>query len=350
VPSAAVGSTTGGRIAEVLVGEGDAVRAGRILVRFDDAQQRGALAAAAARLREARAAVADLRAGTRPDDLARAAALAEQQRAQYELARGTQPYQTTVSAERLRQARAQLANAQATLRETRADAGRMRSLAATGDVSAQQRDAAVARALRARAQVADATAALKAAQSELADTAGVTLPQTADSALAGYHAAQAQYRALAAGPRPTQVRESEAAVGAAEGALTQAQQQLDETVVRAPADGVVSAFDLHPGDLLAPGAPVATIDQTGNPFVRIYVPQSEVGKFALGTKLAIDSDALPGTTFGGVVENVDARAQFTPENVQTQSDRAGLSFGVKVRIADDGHRLHAGTTVGVSFP
>ena len=350
VPSAAVGSTTGGRIAQVLVGEGDSVRAGRILVRFDDTQQRGALVAATARLGEARSAVADLRAGTRPEDLARAAALADQQRAQYELARGRQPYQTSVSAERVRQARAQLADTRATLRDARTDAGRLRRLAATGDVSAQQRDAAVARASRAAAQVADAAAALDAAQSQFADTADVTLPRTAEGALAGYRAAQAQYRALAAGPRPAQLRQSEAAVGAAEGAVTQAQQQLDETVVRAPADGVVSAFDLHPGDLVAPGASIATIDQTGDPFVRIYVPQSEVGKFALGTKLAVHSDALPGTTFGGVVENVDARAQFTPENVQTQSDRAGLSFGVKVRVADNGHRLHAGTTVGVSFP
>ena len=351
MPSAAVGSTTGGRIAEVLVGEGDAVAAGRILVRFDDTQQRGALASATARLGEARAAVADLRAGTRPEDLARAAALAEQQRAQYELARGTQPYQTSVSAERLRQARAQLANAQATLRETRTDAGRMRSLAATGDVSAQQRDAATARASRAQAQVADAAAALTAAQSQLADTSGVTLPRTAEGALAGYRAAQAQYRALAAGPRPTQVRQSEAAVGAAQGALTQARQQLDETVVRAPADGIVSAFDLHPGDLVAPGAAVATVDEFGDPYVRIYVPQSDVAKcqgrcggprqFRRARRHARSTVRRERSTR----KRSSRRATCRPQRTGPDS-----RFGVKVRIHDPDRRLHAGTTVDVALP
>lgn len=350
VPSAAVGSTTGGRIAQVLVAEGNAVREGQVIVRFDDTQQRGELTAATARLAEARAALADLRAGARPEDLARAAALAEQQRAQYELARSEQPYQTSISADQVRQARARLSDAQAAAREAHTEADRMRSLYATGDVSAQQRDSAVAREASANAHVADAAAAVRAARAQFENTAGVTLPQTATGALAAYRAAQAQYQALAAGARPDQIRQSEAAVRAAQGAVTQARQKLAETVVRSPADGVVSAIDLHPGDLVGPGASVATVDESGDPFVRIYVPQSSLGKFAVGTKLAVHSDALPGATFEGVVEAVDARAQFTPQNVQTENDRAGLSFGVKVRVADRDHRLHGGTTVGVAFP
>jgi HlyD family secretion protein len=334
----------------VLVAEGDAVRAGAVVVRFDDTRQRAELAAAAARVAEARARVADLRAGTRPDDLARAAALVEQQRAQYELARRTEPYQTTVVSDQLRQAQARLAQAQAGLRDAHANAERMRNLFATGDVSAQQRDAAVERESTANAQVGDATAAVNAARAQLQNAARVTLPRNADAALAAYRAAQAQYRELAAGARPDQIAQAQAAVRAAEGAQVQARKQLDESVVRSPESGVVSAINLHPGDLVAAGSSVATIDEAGDPFVRIYVPQSALAKFAVGTKLAVHPDAAPGATFAGVVEAVDARAQFTPQNVQTESDRAGLSFGVKVRITDREHRLHGGTTVGVAFP
>jgi HlyD family secretion protein len=349
-PGAAVGSTVGGRVASVLVSEGSRVRAGDVLLRFDDEQQRAALASATARVAQSRAALADLQAGARPEDLARAAAVVEQQRAQYAAAESTQPYQAAVTRNQVREAAAQLSDARAAARQAHADADRMRSLYATGDVSAQQRDAAVAREAQSVAQVADRAAAVRAARAQSASTTAVTLPENAAAALAAYHAAQEQYRLLAAGPRPEQVRQAEGAVRAAQADVVAARSRLDETTVRAPSPGVVTAMDLHPGDLVAPGASIATIDENGNPYVRIYVPQEKLGRVALGARLDVRSDALPGARFEGVVEQVDARAQFTPQNVQTASDRAVLSFGVKVRVQDPQRRLHAGTTVTVAVP
>jgi membrane fusion protein YbhG len=121
-------------------------------------------------------------------------------------------------------------------------------------------------------------------------------------------------------------------------------------VVRAPAAGVVQALDLHAGDLVAPGSAVATIDEMGDPYVRIYVPQSALNRFSVGAKTSVRSDAGNGATFDGRIEAIDAQAQFTPQNVQTAADRAMLSFGVKVRVHDPEHRLHGGTTVEVAAP
>jgi HlyD family secretion protein len=146
------------------------------------------------------------------------------------------------------------------------------------------------------------------------------------------------------------VREAQATARAAQADVAAARVRLDETIVRAPADGVVTALDLHPGDLVAPGASVATIDEAGNPYARIYVPQAQLGRVTVGAHLAVRSDALPGVSFDGVVEQVDSQAQFTPQNVQTASDRAVLSFGVKVRVHDPQRRLHPGTTVEVALP
>ncbi|MGH7707021.1 MAG: HlyD family secretion protein, partial [Vulcanimicrobiaceae bacterium] len=126
--------------------------------------------------------------------------------------------------------------------------------------------------------------------------------------------------------------------------------RLDEMAVRAPAAGVVTALDLHPGDLVAPNASIATIDEAGNPYARIFVPQAKLGGVAVGARLDVRSDSLPGVRFEGVVEQVDSQAQFTPQNVQTASDRAVLSFGVKVRVHDPRRQLHSGTTVAVAVP
>ncbi|MEO7039790.1 MAG: HlyD family efflux transporter periplasmic adaptor subunit [Candidatus Elarobacter sp.] len=349
-PSAAVGSTVGGRVAQVRVADGASVRAGDVLLRFDDAQPRSALLSANARLGQARAALADLRAGPRAADLAHARALAEQQRAQAELAQSTAPYQAAVLRDQRRQAFAQVSEAGAAAVQAHADADRMRALFATGDVSAQQRDAAVARERQTNAQLANARAAARAAQTQVANALAVTLPQNAASAQSGYHAAVEEYRSLAAGARPEQVRGADATVRAAQADITAARVRLDETVVRAPTDGVVTALDLHPGDLVAPGASIATVDEGGNPYARIFVPQAMLGRVTVGAHLAVRSDALPNVSFDGVVEQVDSQAQFTPENVQTASDRAVLSFGVKVRVDDPQRRLHAGTTVEIDVP
>jgi len=350
VPDAAVGSTVGGRVTAVLVAEGARVRAGQILVRFDDAQGRADQATATARLAQARAALADLRAGARPEDLAHARALVEQQRAQYDLAHATTPYQSAVLEQQLRAAQSRARDARAAALDARRDANRMENLAATGDVSQQQRDAAATRAAHADADVTQAQAAIRSAQAQLADASRVQLPQSAQSALAAYRAASAQYRSLAAPPRPDAVAGAEAAVRAAQGEVAAAQRRLAEGTVRAPADGIVRAIDLHAGDLVAAGASVATIDEAGVPFARIYVPQSELGQLAVGSQLTVRSDAVPNATFAGEVAAVDSQAQFTPQNVQTSSDRAVLAFGVKVWVRDPEHRLFGGTTVEISVP
>jgi HlyD family secretion protein len=349
-PSAAVGSTIGGRVVRVMVSDGASVRAGDTLLRFDDAQQRAAFLSATARLGQARAALADLLAGPRPPDLARARALAQQQLAQAELARSTAPYQAAVLHDQHRQALSQVSEARAAAVQAHADAVRMRALFATGDVSAQQRDAAVARERQTSAQLVASIAAARAALTQIVNAQAVTLPRNAAAAQAAYQAAEEQSRALAAGARPDQVREAQATARAAQADVAAARVRLDETIVRAPADGVVTALDLHPGDLVAPGASVATIDEAGNPYARIYVPQAELGRVTVGAHLAVRSDALPGVPFDGVVEQVDSQAQFTPQNVQTASDRAVLSFGVKVRVHDPQRRLHPGTTVEVALP
>jgi HlyD family secretion protein len=187
-------------------------------------------------------------------------------------------------------------------------------------------------------------------RAQLADSTRVQLPQTADAARAGYLAAVSQYRSLAAPPRPNVVWKAAAAIAVAQADVNAARRRVAEGTVRAPVDGTVRAIDVHPGDLLAADASVASIDESGRPFARIFVPQSDLGAVRIGTRVSVRSDSLSDRTFVGTVAAVDARAQFTPQNVQTASDRAVLSFGVKVYVDDPHHRLFGGTTVEVRVP
>jgi len=76
-----LGFRVSGRIAEVLVEEGDRVQADQILVRLDNTPYRDELNLAQAQLEQAAAVLAKLEAGTRPQEIAQAAALVRERQA-----------------------------------------------------------------------------------------------------------------------------------------------------------------------------------------------------------------------------------------------------------------------------
>lgn len=349
-PSAAVGSTIGGTVSGVRVRDGSRVRAGEVIVEFDAAQESATYRNALASARSAQAALADLAAGSRAPDLERAQALAQQQRQTYESAQLSAARQIAQFDDQIRGDDANVAIARAALREAQTNAARQIALFATGDTSGQNRDAAVSRADQARGQLAAASAAASSARTQRANAAEVTIPHATAAALEGYRAAERGYHSLAIGARPDALDQARASAAAASATAANAKARLDQMIVRAPAAGVISALDLHVGDLVAPGASVATIDESGEPFVRVYVPQSQLSRWQVGAAVVVRPDSSPGATVRGTVEAVDAQAQFTPQNVQTADDRADLSFGVKVRIHDRDHPLHGGTTATVTLP
>lgn len=252
-------------------------------------------------------------------------------------------------AERVRQARALLAQAVATSREADIEAARASVLARTGDASVASRDAAVARADQARGQLAYAQAALRTAGIDLANATEVTLPRATAAARAAYRASMEQLRSLAIAARPDEIRRAQAQLDAAGALVANARAKVAEQTIRAPAAGTISAQDVHVGDVIAPGAAVATVNETGQPYVRIFIPQSQLVRFNVGGRVDVYPDAGEQKT-DGTIEQIDTQAQFTTQNVETADDRAHLSFGVKVRIDDRGGRVPGGTTASVAVP
>lgn len=211
-------------------------------------------------------------------------------------------------------------------------------------------DASRTAADSARGAAQSADARLRQSTSALDSVENGSAAQTVKAAAENAAAAHAELSLVLAGTRPDQLQQARAAAKAADANVAGAAARLDETRVVAPADGVVDGLDLRPGDLVPAGAAVAQVDEFGNPWVRIYVTQSDMQHVKVGAAVRVRSDALAGQSFDGRIETIDARAQFTPRDVQTAEDRADLAFGVKIRIADPGRALRAGTTVDVALP
>ena len=126
--------------------------------------------------------------------------------------------------------------------------------------------------------------------------------------------------------------------------------QLAEMQVTAPADSVLEVLSVKVGDVLPANREVATLLLTHHLWVRVYVPEPWLGLIKVGDPVRVRVDSFPGKDFEGTVEQVSRKAEFTPRNVQTVSDRIRQVFGVKVRLPSDDDRLRAGMAADVYFP
>jgi multidrug resistance efflux pump len=134
------------------------------------------------------------------------------------------------------------------------------------------------------------------------------------------------------GSRPQEVEAARGAVAEAERHIEYLRRQRQESVVTSPAAGVIQSFDLRPGDLVAPNAPVATILEPDQLWVRVFVPETRLGLVRVGQAVTLTVDTFPKRAFPGKVVEISPRAQYTPRNVQTLDQRSEQVFGVKVAV------------------
>jgi HlyD family secretion protein len=160
--------------------------------------------------------------------------------------------------------------------------------------------------------------------------------QTAfDVAQAAYDQARQQRQLVEAGPRPERIAAQRAVLRQAQAAVRQVDANLAHAVVEAPFDGVVTVKHREEGETVGPGLPVVTVMNPGDRWIRIYVPENQVGRVSIGQKAAIRSDSYPDREYDGVVTFIASQAEFTPRNVQTPEERVKLVYAVKVRITGD---------------
>jgi multidrug resistance efflux pump len=315
-----VGSKEGGRITEVLVHEGDVVRAGQTLVVFDDAELAARVLQAQGRVDWARANVAKMEHGSRPEEIAEAQAAASDDA----MARGFRSDELAQARAELERTRAEAINAERQYR-------RAQELSGTGAVSKEFVDDAEAKRAAALATARSAEHAVAAAEGRLKAAAAVTTRTEA-------------------GFRQEDLDAARGELTRAEGELKEAEARLDEHQLRAPADAIVEVLDRRPGDLVAPNAIVAKLLETNELYAMVYVPETRIGEVHIGQAAELHVDSYPGLVFRATVEQIRQQAEFLPRNVQTREERVHQVIGVKLRIEDPEHRLRAGISVEVRFP
>jgi HlyD family secretion protein len=147
--------------------------------------------------------------------------------------------------------------------------------------------------------------------------------------------AQEQLSLVQKGPRPERREAQRALVSQSEAALRAADAGLRNASIKAPFSGVVAVRDRQPGETVAAGAPVLTIVDLTDRWIRVYIPEDRLGRIRLGQQATITSDSYADKVYSGTVSFIASQAEFTPRNVQTKQERVKLVYAVKIRITDD---------------
>jgi ABC exporter DevB family membrane fusion protein len=300
-----------GRIREVLVKEGDVVRRGQVVIRFDDAEPAAGVQMSEARIRTAQA------------DVRRAARGLESARARWVDAKsGARPQE-------IDRARAELAEAKQKHHFSEVERARMKRLLDSGYIARSQYDAEETNAevWRSRVRVAEENLNLLLAGPKA---------ETVAAAWAQVQEAEAELRRA-----ESHVQQQQAELGVARASLA-------STLVEATVDGKVTRKLVEPGEAVDISMPLMVLGDLQKVIVKAEVDETDVGKLSLGQKAEITADAYPGRVFPGRIYEIGqsvGKRKVKPEDPAKIQDMKVLE--TKVEVVDGADDLKLGMTVDI---
>ena len=266
-----VAAKLGGRVEDILVNEGDFVKAGQPLASMQIQSLQAQRDEAEARVQQAVQSVAS---------------------AQAQVALRESDVQAVV---------AQVAQREAELDAARRKLARSEELSHDGASSGQELDDD-------RARMRGAQAALVATQAQVR------------SAQAAVTAAK------------TQVTAAQASASAAQASVDRIDVDLADSILKSPRDGRVQYRIAQPGEVVGAGGKVLNLVDLTDVTMTFFLPEAVAGRVALGSEVRLVLDAASAYVIPAKVSFVASIAQFTPKTVETATERQKLMFKVKARI------------------
>ena len=297
-----------GRIGQLFVKEGDAVKRGQLaaLLVPDELRQDSAFYAHSAQ-----------GAMSQVEESAAALRLQERQTAD----------QIGQAEAMLASAASQRAAAEAELESARLTAERLQKMHAQGVVSADQFD--------------QARTAYAAAQARVAALARQVDAQRSAVALARANAEQVSVKR-------SELEVNERQQAAANAQRAKADVRLGYTEVRAPIDGVVNVLAARAGEFIDAGQPILTLINPNDLWVRADVEETYIDRVRLGDKLIV---RLPsGEERTGTVVLRAADAGFAIQRDVSRTKRDIKTFEIRLRVDNADRRLAVGMTAYVLLP
>ncbi len=279
--------TATGPIVKLPVKQGDTVKAGQVLATLDTRTLEFQLAQAEATLASAQAKLDQLKTPNPSDVAAAQSSLASAQAALEQVKTPTQNDLTMAKAD-LDKARAALDRAQADYDRIGGASNPMIGMTQQS-MTLQQASSDYQKAAAAyNAKVTPSDSQLKQAQANL-DQARAQLLKLTD-------------------PSPNDLKAAQANVDQARAGRDLAQAQLDNAIIRAPFDGIVTHVDFDQGSFAPAGRTILGVADTSELRVKLNIDETDIAQVKTGQDATIDLDAYPGQALTARVTDVAASA------------------------------------------
>jgi membrane fusion protein (multidrug efflux system) len=310
----AISSRVPGHIAQLLVDEGQTVKAGQVVARLDDADFKAALAQAEAALAVARTGLASSHIGVSLQSAQTSTGIVQAESAMHA-------------------AEASLDSARANADRAHSDLVRVTHLFEAGGTSKQALEGARTAATAANSAVTAATNQVRSAREAVrlanANTQSVSIKQ------GGVQTTQAQ-------------------IAMAQAAVNTAHLQLDHTVITSPVDGTVARRSANVGEQVSPGQGIFSISQTNDVWINAFIEETNIRRVQPGAEVEVRIDAYPKQTFHGRVALVGS-ATGGSFSLLPQNNAAGnftkvvQRIPVKVTVEDPNHQLKPGMSADIDI-
>jgi len=208
-----------------------------------------------------------------------------------------------------------------------------------------------------KAEIAKAKSRLEYAEQQLSrteylarsDTASQqTLDQTendAASARADVAEAQANYDAAVVGPTKEERAIADVQVKAAASALVVLERRLDKTILRVPADGIVSVIVAEVGENIHAGQPVLVIEETGKRWLSFNAREDLLHGLTVGSKVGVGRAGAREPTPALVTELVPLGSFATWQAERAIGDYDRSTLRLRLDPLGDPAGLEPGMTV-----
>jgi len=319
----------GGEVTEVLIKEGDVLKAGDVIARLNTASLQTAIARAEAGVAAAKASEAKYKEGL-PQQIA--SAESDVQAAQAQI----------VAANAKRNNSADIASAEAALKQAQLDQkaaeDAYKKVLDKGQLGPTEEAARLVVESAKRATEAAQIRLNQIRRGSLNDQSNAASLAAAEGRLAAAEANLKQLQAEANGqPNPTYA----AAIQQAEAALASAKVRLADAELKAPFAGTLAQLKIKVGETVAPAAPIAVLaDLSGWQVVTDDLTEIKVPGVSIGQAATIKADALPG---------VELKGEVTSIGTVFQEKSGDVVYPVKIKLNDPDPKLRWGMTVVATF-
>lgn len=168
-----------------------------------------------------------------------------------------------------------------------------------------------------------------------------TVRAALDLALANEAETRHQYEISLDGPNAEQLALLEARLNNARAQIVSAEKNLSNYELTAPFDGEVMDVNVSVNEMVGPETPAVVVADTSQWYIETSdLTELEVVDVAEGQQVTILADALPDTEMQGVVEDISR---------SFRSQGGDILYTVRIRVDDVDPRMRWGMTVEVTF-